>query len=47
MDPKCLECGSTDVTPTGEPDDEGVAEFQCNDCGEYFTDYVHQPDREE
>jgi transposase-like protein len=44
MDPTCTACGSTDVTPTCEPDEDGVAEFQCNDCGEYFTDFVPTPD---
>ena len=34
--PVCPECGSDDLTPTGE-DLEGKMEYECEDCGERFT----------
>ena len=33
----CPECGSDDLERVGE-NDEGDTEFECNDCGEWFTD---------
>ena len=35
---ECPNCGSEEVTPTSEPDEEGICEYHCDECGEYFTE---------
>jgi predicted RNA-binding Zn-ribbon protein involved in translation (DUF1610 family) len=35
--PVCPECGSDDLTIIGE-DDDGNNEYECEDCGERFSD---------
>lgn len=34
----CPECSSGDVSPTGEPDEDGQCEYRCGSCGNYFVD---------
>lgn len=34
----CPECGSLDVTETTKPDENGLCEYMCLDCGHYFVD---------
>lgn len=35
----CPNCGSDSVTQTTTTDDEtGMAEYVCDECGEYFLD---------
>lgn len=36
----CSFCSSTNVQMVTEIDDEGFAEFCCEDCGEYFVEEV-------
>lgn len=35
--PACPYCGCTDVNLTGDVDPEGLLEFHCMDCGEFFA----------
>lgn len=35
---KCPECGSPNICPTGTPDEDGLVEYRCLDCGHYFVD---------
>lgn len=34
----CPECRSPECEPTGEPDENGLAEYRCGECGCYFVD---------
>lgn len=34
----CSECGSFAVEQTTQEDEEGLCEYRCQDCGEYFVD---------
>jgi len=34
----CPECGSSDLEVIGELDEEGSNEYECQDCGERFTE---------
>ena len=34
----CPECGSYALVSTDEPDEDGLVEYRCSDCGHYFVD---------
>ena len=35
----CPECGEIgDINQTTEPDEQGIAEYYCGECGCYFTE---------
>lgn len=38
MEISCPECGRYAVTATGDPDEDGLVEYRCDDCGHYFVD---------
>ena len=38
MEVSCGLCGSYSVTPTTTTPHDGLCEYRCDDCGEYFVD---------
>lgn len=34
----CPECGSYDVIAITLPNEDGMVEYRCHDCGHYFVD---------
>lgn len=34
----CPECGSMACTSVSGPDEDGLCEYRCDDCGGYFVD---------
>lgn len=42
----CLFCGSYAVVAIEKPDEEGMAEHQCEDCGEYFVEKARETEDE-
>lgn len=39
--PSCWDCGSYNVVVLKIDGDEEMAEYRCNDCGEYFVGEWH------
>ncbi len=43
---ECPICLSSEVTRTSSIDDDGLAEFRCDECGEYFVTVAPQDEEE-
>lgn len=33
----CPECGWCECFPVTDPDDDGLCEYRCSECGHYFV----------